>query len=347
VSEAVPSPLLTVEDLNVHFLTPVGRLQAVAGVNLTLQAGETLGLVGESGCGKTVTALSIMRLLPPQTSEIVGEVRFAGENLLALPPESMRNIRGNRIGMVFQEPMTSLNPVFTVGEQVAEVLRQHRDISHREARIEATGALTRVGLPDAARRYDQYPHELSGGLRQRILIAMALACEPELLIADEPTTALDVTIQAQILALLTQLREKMNLAVLFITHNLGVVAQTADRVAVMYAGLVVEEAPTAEMFRQPCHPYTWGLLASVPKLDFHHPLGQILPAIPGQVPGAQEIPPGCPFRDRCPKAHDRCEAPPPWLTVGPDHRARCWLYADGGSTPPPPNAQLDTGQMGG
>jgi peptide/nickel transport system ATP-binding protein len=326
VSEAFPAPLLTVEDLYVHFNTPVGRLQAVAGVSLTLQAGETLGLVGESGCGKTVTALSIMRLLPPQTTELEGEVRFAGENLLGLPPEDMRKIRGNRIGMVFQEPMTSLNPVYTVGGQVAEVLRQHRDISNREARIEATDALNRVGVPDAARRFDQYPHELSGGLRQRILIAMALACNPELLIADEPTTALDVTIQAQILALLNQLREKMNLAVLFITHNLGVVAQTADRVAVMYAGLMVEEAPTAELFRQPCHPYTWGLLASVPKLDFHHPLGQILPAIPGQVPGAQDIPSGCLFRDRCPKAHDRCEAPPPWLTMGLEHRARCWLY---------------------
>jgi len=326
VSGAASSPLLTVEDLNVHFHTPVGSFRAVAGLSLTIEAGETLGLVGESGCGKTVTALSVMRLLPPQTTELTGEVSFGGENLLNLPPEDMRNIRGNRIGMVFQEPMTSLNPVFTVGEQVAEVLRQHRDISNREARIEATGAMARVGLPDAARRFDQYPHELSGGLRQRILIAMALACNPELLIADEPTTALDVTIQAQILALLTQLREKMNLAVLFITHNLGVVAQTADRVGVMYAGLMVEEAPTAELFRQPSHPYTWGLLASVPKLDFHHPLGQILPAIPGQVPGPQEVPSGCLFRDRCPKAHERCEAPPPWLTVGPEHKARCWLY---------------------
>jgi oligopeptide/dipeptide ABC transporter ATP-binding protein len=228
--------------------------------------------------------------------------------------------------MVFQEPMTSLNPVYTVGEQVAEVLRQHRGLSHREAKAEAIQALARVGLPDAARRFDQYPHELSGGLRQRVLIAMALACNPELLIADEPTTALDVTIQAQILALLTQLQESLNLAVLFITHNLGVVAQTADRLAVMYAGLVVEEAPTAELFKNPCHPYTWGLLASVPKLDFHHPLGQILPTIPGQVPGAQEAPPGCLFQDRCHKAHDHCGAPPPWLTVGQDHRARCWLY---------------------
>ncbi len=285
-----------------------------------------MGLVGESGCGKTVTALSVMRLLPPQTTEIAGEVRFAGENLLALSPEDMRVIRGSRIGMVFQEPMTSLNPVYTVGEQVAEVLHQHRGLSHREARAEAIQVLARVGLPDAARRFDQYPHELSGGLRQRVLIAMALACNPELLIADEPTTALDVTIQAQILALLTQLQENLNLAVLFITHNLGVVAQTADRVAVMYAGLVVEEALTAELFKNPCHPYTWGLLASVPKLDFHHPLGQHLPTIPGQVPGAQEALPGCLFQDRCPKAHDRCGAPPPWLTVGQDHRARCWLY---------------------
>jgi oligopeptide/dipeptide ABC transporter ATP-binding protein len=326
VKQAAAAPLLQVQDLNVHFHTPLGRLRAVAGVNLELQAGETLGLVGESGCGKTVTALSVMRLLPPHTTETEGELRFAGQDLLALSAEDMRQIRGDRIGMVFQEPMTSLNPVFTVGEQVAEVLRQHRHLSHREARAEAIQALTRVGLADAARRLDRYPHELSGGLRQRVLIAMALACEPELLIADEPTTALDVTIQAQILALLARLQADLNLAVLFITHNLGVVAQTADRVAVMYAGLIAEEAPTAELFRRPCHPYTRGLLASVPKLDFHHPLGQILPAIPGQVPGAQEVPPGCLFRDRCPEAHQRCEVAPPWLTVGPDHRTRCWLY---------------------
>jgi oligopeptide/dipeptide ABC transporter ATP-binding protein len=319
-------PLLRVRDLSVHFHTPLGRIRAVAGVNLDLPAGKTLGLVGESGCGKTVTSLSIMRLLPPQTTEISGEVFFAGEDLLTLSPEDMRHVRGNRMGMVFQEPMTFLNPVFTVGEQVAEVLRQHRHLSYREARAEAVGALGRVGLADAGRRFDQYPHELSGGLRQRVLIAMALACGPELLIADEPTTALDVTIQAQILALLTRLRDELNLAVLFITHNLGVVAQTAERVAVMYAGLIVEEAPTGELFRRPCHPYTRGLLTSVPRLDFHHPLGQVLPAIPGQVPGGQEIPPGCLFRDRCPEAFGPCEAPPPWVTVGPDHKARCWLY---------------------
>jgi oligopeptide/dipeptide ABC transporter ATP-binding protein len=329
------APLLEVRDLNVHFATPGGRFRAVAGLNLTLRTGETLGLVGESGCGKTVTALSVMRLLPPQTTEIDGEVSFAGENLLSLSPDDMRRLRGNRIGMVFQEPMTYLNPVFTVGEQVAEVLRQHRDLSHRDARLKAVAALSQVGLPDAARRYDQYPHELSGGLRQRVLIAMALACGPELLIADEPTTALDVTIQAQILALLTQLKKTLNLTVLFITHNLGVVAQTADRVAVMYAGLMAEEAPTAELFRRPCHPYTWGLLASVPKLDFRHPLGEILPAIPGQVPAALEVPSGCLFRDRCPKAHAHCEAEPPWVAVGPDHHTRCWLYADGNYSPGP------------
>jgi peptide/nickel transport system ATP-binding protein len=326
VMAAADPALLQVQDLNVHFHTPMGRLRAVSGVNLDVKAGETLGLVGESGCGKTVTALSVMRLLPPHTTEIQGEVHFAGENLLALAPEDMRAIRGNRIGMVFQEPMTSLNPVFTVGEQVAEVLRQHRHLSHREAHRQAVGALARVGLADAQRRYEQYPHELSGGLRQRVLIAMALACEPELLIADEPTTALDVTIQAQILALLARLRRDLNLAVLFITHNLGVVAQTAERVAVMYAGLVAEEAPTAELFHRPCHPYTRGLLASVPHLDFHRPLGQVLPTIPGHVPGAQEALQGCRFRDRCPEAHERCEAPPPWLTVAAGHRVRCWLY---------------------
>jgi oligopeptide/dipeptide ABC transporter ATP-binding protein len=326
VKQAADTPLLKVRDLSVYFHTPMGRLRAVAGVNLELPAGKTLGLVGESGCGKTVTSLSIMRLLPPQTTEINGEVYFGGKNLLDFSAIDMRHIRGNRIGMVFQEPMTSLNPVFTVGEQVAEVLRQHRDLSHREAWVEAISALARVGLADAARRFDQYPHELSGGLRQRVLIAMALACEPELLIADEPTTALDVTIQAQILALLNRLRDELNLAVLFITHNLGVVAQTTERVAVMYAGLIVEEAPTPELFRRPCHPYARGLLTSVPRLDFHHPLGQVLPAIPGQVPGGQEIPPGCLFRDRCPEAFNRCIASPPWFTVGLDHQVLCWLY---------------------
>lgn len=326
MKSGLASPLLEVRDLTVTFHTPGGPLRAVEGLSLELRTGETLGLVGESGCGKTVTALSVMRLLPP-TAEFAGEVRFSGEDLLALSPEDMRSLRGNKIGMVFQEPMTALNPVFTIGEQVAEVLRQHRNLSHQEAREAATQVLARVGLPDAAQRLGQYPHQLSGGLRQRVLIAMALACEPVLLIADEPTTALDVTIQAQILALLAQLQREMGLAVLFITHNLGIVAQTADRVGVMYAGLMVEEAATADLFKNPCHPYTRGLLASVPKLDFQRPPGQTLATIPGQVPGILDIPPGCFFRDRCPEAFGPCLEAPPWLEVGPDHRARCWLYS--------------------
>jgi oligopeptide/dipeptide ABC transporter ATP-binding protein len=297
----------------------------VAGVSFTLKAGETLGLVGESGCGKTVTALSILRLLPEPPAEVAGTVRFRDEELSAAPPARLRQVRGNRIAMVFQEPMTALNPVLTVGEQVAEVLRLHRGLGHQEALREAAAALTRVGLPEAEGRLGQYPHQLSGGLRQRALMAMALACNPDLLIADEPTTALDVTIQAQILALLARLQEEMGLAVLFITHNLGIVAQTADRVAVMYAGLIVEEARTRDLFKAPAHPYTRGLLASVPKLDFGQAPGEVLAAVPGQVP--QEPPPGCGFRDRCPEAQPRCREEPPWVEAGPEHRVRCWMVS--------------------
>lgn len=327
MSPALSLPLLTIRDLVVEFHTAVGRIQAVAGLNLEVRAGETVGLVGESGCGKTVTALAIMRLLPALTAQVRGQIFFDGEDLMGLTPEAMRRIRGNRIGMIFQEPMTALNPVFTIGEQVAEVLRLHRHLSHREAKAEAARALRRVGLPDPEQRLGQYPHQLSGGLRQRVLIAMALACGPELLIADEPTTALDVTIQAQILALLTRLQKEMNLAVLFITHNLGVVAHITQRLAVMYAGVLVEEALTPELFRNPCHPYTLGLLASVPKLDFKHPRGRVLPSIPGQVPGLHELPQGCRFADRCPKAQTRCQTPPPEVAVTPTHRVRCWLFA--------------------
>jgi oligopeptide/dipeptide ABC transporter ATP-binding protein len=236
----------------------------------------------------------------------------------------MRQIRGDHIAMVFQEPMTALNPVLTIGEQVAEALRLHRGLSHQDAWREAGAALARVGFPDAHRRLSHYPHQLSGGLRQRALMAMALACDPELLIADEPTTALDVTIQAQILALLAHLKDELGLAVLFITHNLGIVAQTADRVAVMYAGLMVEQAPTPELFRRPDHPYTRGLLNSVPRLDFRHPPGEILAAIHGHLPA--EPPPGCLFRDRCPLAQDRCQEEPPWVEVSPGHLVRCWNY---------------------
>ncbi len=320
------SQLLEIRGLQVHFHLPGGRLRAVGGVDLALAPGETLGLVGESGCGKTVTALSILRLIPCPPGEVAGEILFHGQDLLRLPEPRLRDIRGDRIAMVFQEPMTALNPVFTIGEQVAEGLRQHRGLSRREALAEAARVLARVGLPDPSRRLSQYPHQLSGGLRQRVLIAMALACDPELLLADEPTTALDVTIQAQILALLKTLRDELGLAVLFITHNLGIVAQTADRVAVMYAGLLVEEAATGELFRRPSHPYTRGLLASVPKLDFHHPPGRVAAAIPGQVPNLYEPPAGCLFRERCPEARPRCLEAPPWVEVGPGHRVRCWLF---------------------
>jgi oligopeptide/dipeptide ABC transporter ATP-binding protein len=321
------TPLLEIRNLKVHFHLPSGRLRAVGGVDLTLAAGETLGLVGESGCGKTVTALSILRLIPSPPGEVTGEIFFDGQDLLALPETRLRDLRGDRIAMVFQEPMTSLNPVFTIGDQVAEVLRQHRRLGLKAALEQASRALARVGLPDPSRRLQQYPHQLSGGLRQRVLIAMALACGPQLLIADEPTTALDVTIQAQILALLKTLKDQLGLAVLFITHNLGIVAQTADRVAVMYAGLMVEEAPTKQLFKHPRHPYTRGLLNSVPKLDFHHPPGSSLSTIAGQVPDLYQPPPGCLFLARCPQAMPRCAQPPPWIETAPGHRLRCWLYA--------------------
>jgi len=323
-SSSASPPLLEVQDLTVHFALPGGRVQAVGGVSFQLAPGETLGLVGESGCGKTVTALSILRLLPAPSGEMRGVVRFQGEDLTNAPAARMRQIRGDRIAMVFQEPMTALNPVLTIGEQVAEVLRLHRGLGHQEALREAVAALTRVGLPEAERRLGQYPHQLSGGLRQRALMAMALACNPDLLIADEPTTALDVTIQAQILALLARLQAEMGMAVLFITHNLGIVAQTADRVAVMYAGLIVEQTGTAELFKNPCHPYTRGLLGSVPKLDFQHPPGGMLAVVPGHVP--TEPPPGCLFRDRCPEAQPRCLEEPPWVEVSPEHLVRCWNY---------------------
>jgi len=320
------APLLEINGLTVDFHTPGGWLRAVSGVDFEVHRGETLGLVGESGCGKTVTALSILRLLPPHLTQVSGGVRFAGEDLLELDDERLRDLRGNHISMIFQEPMTALNPVLTIGDQVAEVVRQHRQVSRQEAEEAAVQALTRVGLPDAAGRLHQYPHQLSGGLRQRVLIAMALALTPQLLIADEPTTALDVTIQAQILALLARLKAEMDLAVLFITHNLGIVAQTTDRVAVMYAGLIVEASPTAHLFQSPAHPYTRGLLQAVPRLDFEHQPGAVLAAIPGHVPGLWEHTPGCLFADRCPKRHDRCEQPPPWAEVGRAHQARCWLY---------------------
>jgi peptide/nickel transport system ATP-binding protein len=319
------APLLEVRDLTVHFATSRGHVRALAGVSFDLQAGETLGLVGESGCGKTVTAMAVLRLLPHPQATVAGEVYFQGDDLLNRPDKQMRGIRGNRIAMVFQEPMTALNPVLTIGEQVAEVLRLHRGLKNDAALQEAAAALSRVGLAEARQRLGQYPHQLSGGLRQRVLMAMALACGPSLLIADEPTTALDVTIQAQILALLKQLKAELGLSVLFITHNLGIVAQTTDRVAVMYAGLIVEQAATGELFAHPSHPYTRGLLSSVPRLDFRRPPGAPLEAVKGHLP--EEPPPGCLFQDRCPEARGQCEQPPPWVEVAPEHWVRCWNYA--------------------
>jgi oligopeptide/dipeptide ABC transporter ATP-binding protein len=325
---AVTPPLLRLQDLKTVFQTPGGRITAVNGVNLSLRAGETLGLVGESGCGKTVTALSILRLLPEHQSQISGQIWFGDQDLMTLKGPELRAIRGNRIAMIFQEPMTALNPVLTIGEQISEVLRLHRRLGKKAAWAEAGRGLARVGIADSEERLQQYPHQLSGGLRQRALIAMALACEPQLVIADEPTTALDVTIQAQILALIDRLQTQLNMALLLISHNLGVVAQITDRVAVMYAGVIVEAAPTRALFARPQHPYTQGLLASVPKLDFQEQ-PQELQAIHGQVPNLEELPVGCPFQPRCAQAMEVCRQAPPWIQVAAEHGVLCWLYQEG------------------
>jgi len=295
-------------------------------VTLSVRPGETLGLVGESGCGKTVTALSILRLIPNPPGRIVGgTICFEGRDLLRLPEEEMRSIRGCAISMIFQEPMTSLNPVFTVGEQVAEGIRHHQKVSRREAWDRAVEVLRRVKIPDPARRAYEYPHQLSGGLRQRVMIAMALALGPRLLIADEPTTALDVTIQAQIVDLLMGLQEEMQMAVILITHDLGVIAETADRVVVMYAGRVVEEASAEQLFETPLHPYTQGLLESLPKLETgkRH---RRLTAIPGLIPNLLDLPTGCKFAPRCPKVIGDCWPREPELReIRPGHWARCIL----------------------
>ncbi len=320
-------PLLEVRDLRTVFQTPMGLIPAVKGVNFRLRAGETLGLVGESGCGKTVTALSILRLLPEHITRQSGQLLFEGRDLMALKGPEMRAIRGNRIAMIFQEPMTALNPVLTIGDQISEVLRLHRGLSKAAAWKEAGLGLVRVGMADPEQRLHQYPHQLSGGLRQRALIAMALACEPQLVIADEPTTALDVTIQAQILDLIAGLQSQLNMALLLISHNLGVVAQITDRVVVMYAGLIMEAASTESIFASPHHPYTRGLLASVPKLDFRE-TPEKLQAIAGQVPNLGELPAGCPFQSRCLEAFEACQEMPPWIQVAEDHGVLCWLYKD-------------------
>jgi oligopeptide/dipeptide ABC transporter ATP-binding protein len=320
--------LLEVKDLQTHFPTRAGLLRAVDGVSFHLDRGELLGLVGESGCGKSITALSIMRLVAPPGKIAGGQIIFDGMDLLTLSEERMRKIRGNDIAMIFQDPMTSLNPVYTVGEQIAEVLRLHRRLSRRDARAAAVEAMREVAIPDPARRVNDYPHQLSGGMRQRVMIAMALACDPKILIADEPTTALDVTIQAQILDLLNNLRRTRELAVLLITHDLGVVAETADRVAVMYTGRIVEESPVTELFARPKHPYTEGLLRSVPKLAATH-VGRAerLQTIEGTVPNPMALPPGCHFAPRCPYRMPRCaEGDIPLYQLERDVRVRCVLY---------------------
>jgi oligopeptide/dipeptide ABC transporter ATP-binding protein len=294
-----------------------GEVRAVDGVDLRLERGRTLGIVGESGCGKSVTALSIMGLVPQPGRIAAGEILFEGEDLLKAKPERMRDLRGNQLAMIFQEPMTSLNPAFSVGDQIAETLLRHREVSREEANRAAIEMLRKVRIPSPERRARDYPHQLSGGMRQRVMIAMALACDPKLLIADEPTTALDVTIQAQILELMRTLREELGTAIVLITHDLGVVAELADDVAVMYAGRVIERGPVAKLFAEPQHPYTIGLLGSIPRLHLER---ERLAAIEGFVPDAAALPQGCRFHPRCPFKIDRCESEQPVLTEG----VACW-----------------------
>jgi oligopeptide/dipeptide ABC transporter ATP-binding protein len=323
------SPLLVVEDLQVGIRSARGSFQAIEEVGFALDEGEVLGLVGESGCGKSITALAVMGLLPQPVARITaGHVWFDGTDLAALPDEQMRHMRGDRLGMIFQEPMTSLNPVYRVGDQLVEALREHRPLGRGEAWREATAMLDMVGIAAARDRANAYPHELSGGMRQRVMIAMALICRPKLLIADEPTTALDVSTQAQILDLLLSLKRELGMAIMMITHDLGVVAEVADRVAVMYAGRIVETADVFELFRSPRHPYTDALLRSIPRLDSEQ---DRLVAIEGTVASPLVRPSGCSFRDRCPRARSRCaDAVPPLDALGPGHRARCYFPVEAG-----------------
>jgi oligopeptide/dipeptide ABC transporter ATP-binding protein len=324
----MPENLLQIEDLSVGFHLPEGVVRAVDKVSLNLARGETLGLVGESGCGKTVTSLSILGLVPSPPGRIeAGCILFDGQNLLDMDIERLRQIRGRDISMIFQEPMTSLNPVLSIGRQVAEPLMIHKGLSRSQALAEAAEWLDQVKIPAARQRLGDYPHQLSGGMRQRVMIAMAMVCRPKLIIADEPTTALDVTIQAQILSMMRELKEKLNMSLLLITHNLGVVAQTASRVMVMYAGQIVEEGSIIDIFDQPFHPYTQGLLNSMPKLGAHR-YGRVprLNEIPGAVPSLIEAAGGCRFADRCPYVFDMCKEQPPQLfQIRDGQRARCWL----------------------
>ena len=325
---AAPSPLLEIEDLQTHFFTRDGVVRAVDGVSFSVSAGETLAVVGESGCGKSVTSLSVLRLVASPPGRIVaGRIRFQGQDLLQLSERKMRAIRGNEISMIFQEPMTSLNPVLSIGRQISETLRLHRGMSQQAAEERSVEMLRLVGIPEAAQRTAQYPHELSGGMRQRVMIAMALACDPKLLIADEPTTALDVTVQAQILDLMRQLKAKTGTAIILITHSLGLVAEMAQRVVVMYGGRKVEEAPVQALFRRPRHPYTRALLKSVPRLrsSLSSSGQQRLAEIPGVVPSLREAIAGCIFAPRCAHAAERCRQDyPPLEQKAAGHWVACW-----------------------
>jgi len=317
--------LLELDNLHTSFRTRDGNVQAVRGVSFHVQAGELVGIVGESGCGKSVTCKSIIQLLGSNGHISGGSIRFQNDDLAKKTPEQMRKIRGNDIAMIFQDPMTALNPVVTIGRQMSEILIRNKGLSKKVAKAAAIAMLDQVGIAEAERRYDQFPHEFSGGMRQRVMIAIALSCNPKLLIADEPTTALDVTIQAQILRLLKSLQQQTQTAILLITHDLGVVAQVCSRVVVMYGGQVMEEGSVEDIFYRPAHPYTQGLLASLPRAD---EANHRLSPIEGTPPGLLNPPPGCPFAERCPKRMPQCERQPGFYSVGEGHRAACWLWAD-------------------
>jgi len=324
-TEAAGDLLLDVRGLKTYFFTSEGIVRAVDGVDLKLKRGTALGLVGESGCGKSVTSLSILRLVPPPGRIVEGQIWLDGEEILSLDDTQMYAIRGRKVAMVFQEPMTSLNPVFTIGDQIEEAILAHQSISKQEARSRAIEMLRKVGIPEPGKRYSNYPHELSGGMRQRVMIAMALSCSPQLLIADEPTTALDVTIQAQILELMRALRERERTSLLLITHDLGVIAEMTDEVAVMYAGKVVEHAEVNDLFRDPLHPYTKGLLLSIPTVATSR--SERLRVVDGNVPNLLNLPPGCRFNPRCPSAMEVCrEAEPILKELRGGRQVRCWLY---------------------
>lgn len=320
--------ILKVKDLQTHFKTDAGILKAVDGVSFDVHKGETIGLVGESGCGKSVTNLSIMKLVPSPPGKVVGgQVLYEGEDILKMSEKQLRNIRGNKISMIFQDPMTSLNPFLRISTQMIETIMLHQDVTKKEAREKAIKMLAEVGIPRPEKRIDAYPHQFSGGMRQRVMIAMALSCNADLLIADEPTTALDVTIQAQILELIQRMNEKFNTAVILITHDLGVVAGMCDNVCVMYAGKIVEKASVDDLFENPLHPYTEGLIASVPKLDAKGKKEKLF-SIEGQPPNVIDLPPCCPFHPRCHKAMDVCHcAYPPTKEISKGHSVSCWIHA--------------------